>query len=61
MRTRHPVILVFTAISSLALAGAALAVEQGEVAPTWHAPDFDGREVDFPAVARWVLGGDGRS
>ena len=45
-----------TAILAFALAAAlpssfALAVEKGDAAPSFHATDFDGRAVDFPAVA----------
>jgi thiol-disulfide isomerase/thioredoxin len=31
--------------------GTAGAVEQGDVAPSWHATDFAGGSIDFPAVA----------
>jgi len=37
--------------AALSLPGAATAVEQGDAAPPWHAVDFAGRTVDFPAVA----------
>jgi thiol-disulfide isomerase/thioredoxin len=32
------------------VSSAASAVEQGDRAPAWHAADFAGRPVDFPAV-----------
>ena len=35
---------------SLWVSGAATAIEQGDVAPPWHAKDFLGRTVDFPAA-----------
>lgn len=42
-------------IATLALAclttGSALAVEQGEAAPSWRAKDFRGTEIAFPEVA----------
>jgi thiol-disulfide isomerase/thioredoxin len=42
----------FIAIAALAvLAGPSFAVEQGDVAPPFKAVDFDGRPVEFPAVA----------
>lgn len=41
---------VFLATAFLA-AAAAQAVEQGDRAPTWRAMDFDGRQIQFPAVA----------
>jgi thiol-disulfide isomerase/thioredoxin len=40
-----------TALALALLAGPALAVEQGDAAPPFKAVDFDGRSVDFPAVA----------
>jgi thiol-disulfide isomerase/thioredoxin len=49
MRRWHAPIIGSLAV--LALASAALAVEQGDVAPPWRASDFAGRAVDFPAVA----------
>ncbi|MEO8465526.1 MAG: TlpA disulfide reductase family protein [Gammaproteobacteria bacterium] len=36
---------------ALAAAGPLAAVEQGDKAPPWKAHDFEGRSVDFPAVA----------
>ncbi len=35
-----------------ASAGPLAAVEQGDAAPPWHARDFAGHAVDFPAVAQ---------
>ena len=32
-------------------AATSLAVEQGDAAPAWHGTAFDGRAVEFPAVA----------
>jgi thiol-disulfide isomerase/thioredoxin len=48
MRQLHGSIMA--CLAALALASTALAVEQGDVAPPWHANDFAGRAVDFPAV-----------
>jgi thiol-disulfide isomerase/thioredoxin len=44
--------LMWAATCSLALGapGMAAAVEQGDVAPPWHAMNFAGRAVDFPAI-----------
>jgi len=39
------------ALATIVSSGAALAVEKGDVAPTFRATDFDGHAVDFPAVA----------
>jgi thiol-disulfide isomerase/thioredoxin len=43
--------LVATAVVVTVLAGSAFAIEQGDVAPPFKAVDFDGRPVEFPAVA----------
>lgn len=40
----------FLTILATAVAGAALAVEQGDRAPAWTAKDFSGRSIEFPAV-----------
>jgi thiol-disulfide isomerase/thioredoxin len=40
-----------TALALALLAAPAFAVEQGDTAPPFKAVDFDGRAVDFPAVA----------
>jgi thiol-disulfide isomerase/thioredoxin len=40
-----------TALVLATLAAPAFAVEQGDVAPPFKAVDFDGRPVEFPAVA----------
>ena len=50
MRSRGS-FLVVAGLCAALLAPAARAVEAGDVAPPWHAKDFDGRGVDFPAVA----------
>jgi thiol-disulfide isomerase/thioredoxin len=50
MRFGSIVIPAFAAISVAVLATAARAVEQGDRAPAWHAADFAGRPVEFPAV-----------
>jgi thiol-disulfide isomerase/thioredoxin len=42
---------VATALVFAALAAPALAIEQGDVAPPFKAVDFDGKPVEFPAVA----------
>jgi thiol-disulfide isomerase/thioredoxin len=41
-----------TVVVGLALAGPLAAVEQGDMAPPWHARDFAGHAVDFPAVTQ---------
>jgi thiol-disulfide isomerase/thioredoxin len=38
-------------VAAVAFCWAAGAVEEGDAAPPWHATDFAGRPVDFPAVA----------
>ena len=37
---------------ALVVAGPLAAVEQGDIAPPWHARDFAGHAVDFPAVTQ---------
>jgi thiol-disulfide isomerase/thioredoxin len=51
--TRELANTAWGAVLALLLCGAvtAGAVEQGDVAPSWHATDFTGRAVEFPAVA----------
>jgi thiol-disulfide isomerase/thioredoxin len=51
MGSRAKAILVVAGLLAAALPGAGWAVEKGDVAPRFHAADFDGRAVDFPAVA----------
>ena len=51
MRSRATAILFFALAAALP-ARFARAVEKGDVAPTFHATDFDGKAVDFPAVAQ---------
>jgi thiol-disulfide isomerase/thioredoxin len=46
----HWIVAAIAAVSCLVLSGPASAVEQGDRAPAWHAADFAGRPVDFPAV-----------
>jgi thiol-disulfide isomerase/thioredoxin len=41
-----------TIVVGMALAGPLAAVEQGDMAPPWHARDFAGHAVDFPAVTQ---------
>lgn len=43
--------LIGVAVVMAVFAGPVLAVEQGDVAPPFTAVDFDGRAVEFPAVA----------
>jgi thiol-disulfide isomerase/thioredoxin len=50
MRFRSALVIALATISTTALSSAASAVEQGDRAPAWHAVDFAGRAVDFPAV-----------
>jgi thiol-disulfide isomerase/thioredoxin len=51
MPLRAKTLVVLAGLGAVALAGMALAVEQGDVAPQWRAADFSGRPVDFPAIA----------
>jgi thiol-disulfide isomerase/thioredoxin len=44
-------LVVAAALLAAALPGIGSAVEKGDVAPRFHATDFDGHAVDFPAVA----------
>jgi len=50
MKIRSAIVAALAALSLATLAGAARAVEQGDRAPAWHAADFAGKAVDFPAV-----------
>ena len=50
MRFRTTMFLALAAVWATAFADAALAVEQGDVAPPWRATDFAGRAIEFPAV-----------
>jgi len=50
-RLRNRLAFLVAVAAALSLPGAATAVEQGDAAPPWHAVDFAGRTVDFPAVA----------
>src|SRR5262247_3010238 len=50
MGLRATAIAVATLVAALPLQ-TALAVEKGDVAPAFRATDFDGKAVDFPAVA----------
>ncbi|HEX5046263.1 MAG TPA: TlpA disulfide reductase family protein [Gammaproteobacteria bacterium] len=50
MRLRATAILAFALAAALPV-GSAFAVEKGDTAPSFRATDFDGRAVDFPAVA----------
>ena len=50
MRFRIAALMALAALASAAVSSAASAVEQGDRAPAWHAADFAGRPVDFPAV-----------
>lgn len=43
--------IVVAAVLLAVFAGPAIAVEQGDAAPPFKAIDFDGRTVEFPAVA----------
>jgi thiol-disulfide isomerase/thioredoxin len=36
----------------LAVAGSSAAVQQGDMAPAWHARDFGGHAIDFPGVTQ---------
>jgi thiol-disulfide isomerase/thioredoxin len=38
-------------LAAAAISAGAYAVEKGDAAPSWHATDFDGRAVEFPAAA----------
>lgn len=51
MGSRAKAILVLAGLIAATLPSVGSAVEKGDVAPRWHATDFDGRVVDFPAVA----------
>jgi thiol-disulfide isomerase/thioredoxin len=51
MRSESAVAAALAAILVAAFSSAVGAVEQGDSAPPWHAADFAGRPVDFPAVA----------
>jgi thiol-disulfide isomerase/thioredoxin len=48
---RSLTVLLF-AMMTVFVPSMSLAVEQGDRAPTWRAMDFDGRQVEFPAVAQ---------
>jgi thiol-disulfide isomerase/thioredoxin len=52
MRFRSAVSAALAGILVAAFSSVAGAVEQGQRAPAWHAVDFDGRPVDFPAVGQ---------
>ena len=52
MGFRAKAVLVLAGFVAAALSGASSAVEKGDVAPRWHASDFDGGSVDFPAVTQ---------
>ena len=51
VRTMRSVRLA-AAVLGLVLGGAVAAVQQGDTAPAWHARDFSGHPVDFPAVTQ---------
>ena len=51
MSLRAKAIFLVAGLLSAALPGAATAVEKGDVAPPFKAADFDGRTIEFPAVA----------
>ena len=44
--------LVVVGLWAASLCSVSLAVEQGDVAPTWSAKDFAGRAIEFPAVTQ---------
>jgi thiol-disulfide isomerase/thioredoxin len=50
MRIKSIIVAGWAALSFTALASVAQAVEQGDRSPAWHAADFAGNPVDFPAV-----------
>ncbi len=51
MRFDKAAFLILAGVWAACFSAAATAVEEGDTAPRWHAADFDGRAVDFPAVA----------
>jgi thiol-disulfide isomerase/thioredoxin len=51
MSARAKAFLVVAGLLVAALPGAGFAVEKGDAAPHFKASDFDGRAVEFPAVA----------
>jgi thiol-disulfide isomerase/thioredoxin len=51
MGSRRNAILFVAGVMAAALSVACFAVDKGDAAPSWQAKDFDGRAVDFPAVA----------
>jgi len=48
----HRTLWLAIALLGLAVAGPSAAVKQGDIAPAWHARDFGGHAVDFPAVTQ---------
>ena len=51
MRLDKAAFLILASVWATCFSAAATAVEEGDTAPRWHAADFDGRAVDFPAIA----------
>ena len=51
MRFDKAAFLILAGVWAACFSAAATAVEEGDTAPRWHAADFDGRAVDFPAIA----------
>ena len=51
VRTQRTVWLA-AVLLGLAVAGSSAAVQQGDMAPAWHARDFGGHAIDFPGVTQ---------
>jgi thiol-disulfide isomerase/thioredoxin len=45
-------VLLGALLLGFGVAGPSAAVEKGDVAPAWHARDFGGHTVDFPAITQ---------